>query len=892
MHLGGMRWDDSSPLFYKGLDVHLFRGGFDSQDLSSQLILDFEPDPADGSAQSQSIKASELALAANAALRALVVGGAVVFDTNFTVLPLHGFTIQSTTGVVSTPMSSPTPQVNNFRLRASATPVSASAPLTAFLRFHLHDGFAPNGVVLSPPSLTIRANGEKQQFGILAQFSDGVVGDVTNDPKTTWELFTKDSSGTLTPVPGNATATVTLDMNTGEVQASGPSTDTLVVQGSLELNLPALSVKIQGGLSVSGAWTDAFEVRFVDGAGIDQFSQVTNVLVLSDGFLVSEQPIFDELVDRLVQEIRFSTTCAPFSDFLRHKSINTFAGFLPSTESGCSVDYELAPVNSADLGQAVPRAVDPGTNPPTDLGHFIFGVGLPVLADATAATGDIVGRWNQLFPAFMGTATSTTILEQVGPWKALGTRSLAVNRDTALGITVGLRPNETSGHAKPNIGLSDLRTKLDDLQNLVSAAVVTEAGVSTSVGAVWAQSAKDRNFIMVLAAGAPSRGLNRSAADKTDQFRRTAAVGLSFLVDPVPFKAFSSDSRILALDPDPTSPDPHEVAVGTFLHEIAHSLECGDEYGVSSKIDPQNLSRTQQFGNLTLESTIFDAGTQVIDLSKTMWGALPRIRAAGVLSASPSAVGGGTLNFRLTLQPGQRDQFTTAGLKPGDPLYLRVRPLMAGLSAIQKQPNSPPDFSRLQSPQLVFVENDATNPDVLVVAAAKGAFPTVPWIVPGPVPPFLPIVLAPTIGSTNQELRLICPPMQAALQSPPFTSNNRALGVACTPPTADGEVSARVPPVDVPPEIVAANIRDLSRVVGLYDGGGGQACKVYHPTGYCRMRNATELEVTEEELFDAKYRLGGLTSYCHVCAYLMVDYVDPTLHAVIDARYASFYVEK
>jgi len=912
MHLASLEWS-VGPGAYGGHDVHLLRGELDSVDLSGQLFLNFALDPGDtppADPDDLSIRLSELST--KPALQNLVVGGGTgnVFDAVFPVQAAHGFTISPSTGAISIPQTPPSPQVYNFILRATLTPVTpppppppatappAPAPVTASLRFHFHDAIAPNGVVLSPQSLTIPANGQPQQFGVLVHFTDDVVGDVSTDAGISWALFTKDASGTLTPVPSNKTATVTLNQDTGQINASGPSTDSLVVQATVRLNgLNSAPVTASAPLIVSGDVNAPLAVRFIDGAGVDAVSQVPNLLILSDGYQASEQPLFDALVDELVQRIRYSPSSAPFSDFIRHKSLNIFAGFVPSTESGCSVLYELMSPARPDLAEDVAQASDPEGDIPSTLSELIFGVGFPIPSDATATPAAIEARWNTLFPTFVSQIGDPALQALITQWQTLANRTLAIARDTALGVSVGVRPNENDvGSASSVIVLDGLRTKPLDVQNLASTATVTEAGTTTPIGAVWgaAPLAKDRNLIAVLANGAPNCGTNQMFGDLD---RRVAAFGVGYLVTPVGITSFAGDSRIVALDPDPTDSTVHDATLGAFLHEMAHSLECGDEYGhrvVTAAKAANALPRTKAFGNIVLDSSIRDGATNTLELSNTLWGALTRIRAAGALAASPFAVGA---NYRITLQAGQRAQFDAAGIQVNEPLYLRLRPLMAGLAAIQNQPAQPPNYSLLQSPKLRFVSNDTSSPDAILVKLDGGGTLASTWNVPVVMSPFpqVPILLAPTLGSSGQELSLISPPMRATIEAAPGQATNRAAGVSCQAPDlltpTTPVVSARVPPVNIPPAVKAANIRDLSKVVGLYDGAVNIACQIYHPTGYCRMRNATDLERLDKKLWNANYRTGGIVSFCHVCAYILVDYVDPTLHATIDGRYAALYME-
>jgi hypothetical protein len=63
--------------------------------------------------------------------------------------------------------------------------------------------------------------------------------------------------------------------------------------------------------------------------------------------------------------------------------------------------------------------------------------------------------------------------------------------------------------------------------------------------------------------------------------------------------------------------------------------------------------------------------------------------------------------------------------------------------------------------------------------------------------------------------------------------------------------------------------RNLSEIIGIYDGGGGHDCGVFRPAGRCKMRNNNDETVP----------------FCHICRYLIVDRLDPTKHGELDALY-------
>ena len=67
-------------------------------------------------------------------------------------------------------------------------------------------------------------------------------------------------------------------------------------------------------------------------------------------------------------------------------------------------------------------------------------------------------------------------------------------------------------------------------------------------------------------------------------------------------------------------------------------------------------------------------------------------------------------------------------------------------------------------------------------------------------------------------------------------------------------------------------------VIGVYDGGFRYFCGVYHPAGECLMRQLTSSG-------------GNPTVYpfCWVCAYFLIDRLDPTKHAVVERTFAGRY---
>ena len=63
------------------------------------------------------------------------------------------------------------------------------------------------------------------------------------------------------------------------------------------------------------------------------------------------------------------------------------------------------------------------------------------------------------------------------------------------------------------------------------------------------------------------------------------------------------------------------------------------------------------------------------------------------------------------------------------------------------------------------------------------------------------------------------------------------------------------------------------RVIGLYEGGAQYTCGVYHPAGFCLMRNNND---------DA-------AELCVVCRYVLADVIDPSAHSLVEEAYADIF---
>jgi hypothetical protein len=91
-------------------------------------------------------------------------------------------------------------------------------------------------------------------------------------------------------------------------------------------------------------------------------------------------------------------------------------------------------------------------------------------------------------------------------------------------------------------------------------------------------------------------------------------------------------------------------------------------------------------------------------------------------------------------------------------------------------------------------------------------------------------------------------------------------------------------PVADPDGKIPANI--LPHVVGVYFGGYQHACGIVRPAGMCMMRDHND--APEQYKKDMKAPQ-GVSKFCVVCSYVMVEYADPDQHWRLDRDYGPWY---
>jgi len=159
-------------------------------------------------------------------------------------------------------------------------------------------------------------------------------------------------------------------------------------------------------------------------------------------------------------------------------------------------------------------------------------------------------------------------------------------------------------------------------------------------------------------------------------------------------------------------------------------------------------------------------------------------------------------------------------------------------------------------------------------------------------------IFIPALSSDGSELLLVTPAILEHMRKThgPLNAPKNNEMRECDP-NAKPEPEQIYPSIQVATSLPDENTlpktnrpRYRSYYVGLYEGGSGYYCDVYHPTGACLMKSQLVIDKNRRPVSkDAMGRPLSIYNFCPICKYILVDRIDSTLHGVIDKRYEKRY---
>jgi hypothetical protein len=293
----------------------------------------------------------------------------------------------------------------------------------------------------------------------------------------------------------------------------------------------------------------------------------------------------------------------------------------------------------------------------------------------------------------------------------------------------------------------------------------------------------------------------------------------------------------------------------TAARELARSFHIYSEQGgqfntfdESHFRDAPDLAMNIQ---LASELTKPNVGLMADDL---IWNAHPRVVRAGLLTVAPAGPAGGP--WMLTFQTGHGKPFAV-----NDVVKLRQRELD---STVEYSP-------------LLTITAKPTDDSAIVEITGAGSRLTADLLRPNEVV-ILPLRGTPTSGSAlGPEITLVSPiTIDRINQS--HNPLNVEFGADPNQPCDDFRpLSTPTMPLNFPKTVKLP--RFSFDVIGLYDNGAGCNCGVYRPTGGCIMSNPYEVGESVD--------FGFALDFCLVCAYAIIDGVDPRLLPLLNPLFAK-----
>ncbi len=822
-----IHWDGN-----EGFDIHVLKGET-SPSLLDLLVIQ------DNSSPPNLVFASKVPLPADV--------DKITFTPNFisAVVPPKnsGIEVDTGTGAVKVDAARPAaPRLSNFVIEATVTtkPPNAKTLGPIPIRVYVHD--AITDFWLTPNPLTLRQNANDQQLTVLAQFEDLTVGDISRRPGITW-------------ASADATKISFASASSGKMTAKA-------ITAPIDITATIGGVSRKAKVEVVQPWTTPVAAKLVAGsAGIAKMATTPNILFLPDGFTAAEKPKFEALVNSIVSQIQSNASLTPFK--LIKGSINYFMAFVPSTDRGTSVlyDMDLQRRGTKLFGAEIPDPVKPSPPTPYTLANLIWEVGLPTPADAAIGPGAARVNWLTQYGPGISAGFANPVYAD---WQKLSDHRLANERNTAFGFCNGQRPTMDRNTVARAVGFHRFRTRSEQLTDFFQN-LRFKTTTGPMIGTIWAQQnaagtvpapsdpklpaglkvGQDLGRIFILLGGARYGGVQiteaiASSLNYSEEVQLTEVAGTK-QVNLVPYSLPSTPSIEI---------------VSRIAHETCHAFGLDDEYGefeAPLRIPTTSEPNLKSQGNVIPASLVAKSAADP-SLDSTKFNSIkwlwPRLNAAGVVdSISP-----GMLTTDIKLKSGHGKQF-----KALDVVRLRKRPLV----------DNP-------TPSVRMVVSGVTGDIVTVLFTA---------ITPADFPAGS-VLIRPVRGAATAadplgpDLPLIAPVILNHLGTSKLPLNLAPPAVGAPITVCIKDEHTKQDPKNLP---AAALLKPghppfKSMIVGLYDGGSRYFCGVYHPSGVCLMR---------ARMVPGFKFLTYLL--CPVCRYVIVDRFDPTKHAAIDKDYEKRY---
>jgi hypothetical protein len=308
--------------------------------------------------------------------------------------------------------------------------------------------------------------------------------------------------------------------------------------------------------------------------------------------------------------------------------------------------------------------------------------------------------------------------------------------------------------------------------------------------------------------------------------------------------------------PDSISADVDDI-INTVAHEFGHTFNLSDEYEEFPGNDPraaENPNVDASGDNVARMAAVFFDGTvqpdgtlvfntNEIDPDKVKWFRLPRIQTSDVLIA-PSQTVGAQIKVRID------KRFIGAWVeaeKKHPRVCLRARDI---------------SNSGRQLPLKVDAAHFLDGLEIKGIDVAQGAIVLAPPAAPPPAPfPKGSLLFVPRRDAAGDLVYVVERKVIEKIQATHKILNR------------DADITRVNDEEDTPIDI--ADFKPpckTYKLIGVYEGARRYAGRMFRPAGLCKMRKQSDSGTGDGE-------------FCHVCKYLIVNRVDPSVHGLLDRNY-------
>jgi hypothetical protein len=665
------------------------------------------------------------------------------------------------------------------------------------------------------------------------------------------------------------------------------------------------------------------KLEYVQIPNMDHPETMHNILFIGEGFRDNgdDRAEFDKIVTQVVEEMFSKPRHSPYQ--LLEGSFNIWKVYEPSVQHAVTCGFRINDEDAPILrkGYPIPYNGQVSINANTyNLEMLIKIVGLPLRNEARN-TGQLKALWSSQSLKVFDPATQAWV-DRLDPskvddtlveaWKVQKSVGILEARDTFFGLYLGMRYGDRHSSLS-----ADPRTHLPSPVLPPAADNPADANLFPFIKRVyeWFDTEVTRNLspdprrhppelqASIVNDANPGNSIFKYIGSLRGQYPPNPNIGQEWVPDPTE-TIFKKSRGLVALITNDiliggtnfnkltitantlagnsqlefqysnagnerimrrTLPDSFnediDFIINTIAHEFGHSFNLGDEYESFPGDQPHSndgYDNIAALGNINLHADYQDKNSPMyrkLDPDKIKWFDLLRFQLSDTLTQDSETENG---QIKITIDPRFIGRWVEA----------KAQNLEAYLRRIEISPTGK------QLPLPVGEDHYLTRLQIGNISSANGSILLGGLELPPEPLPVFPKGSVLFIPKRNSAGELVYVVEKKVLEKLKATN---------LPLNKDPDVSKVNQEADDPIDITDFKPPCKAyKLIGIYEGANFYTGMVYRPSGLCKLRKSSD---TEAEAGTGKSKGKGHGEFCHVCKYLIVQRVDPSLLDVLDWKY-------